>query len=240
MSDDKLTRVQPAELARDSFVSFLERAARDKDFDVDKLERLLAVKERVDQQERERQFAESLARVQEQVPQITKQGRIAYTSQSGAKIDTKYARLEDIDRIVRPMLAAEGFAITFDSKPDTKGTVYTAKLMHRAGHSETRSITLPTDTGPGRNAVQAVGSTTSYARRYLLEMHLNLVRTDEDDDGSGGSHPITPEEASGLKAAFGDGDPARFFRVFGVGAWEEIDARDYTRAKRFIQERGKR
>jgi hypothetical protein len=230
-------------LTRDPFVDFLERAARDKDFDVDKLERVLALKERADQRERERQFSEALARVQADMPQMTKQGRIQYTAKSGAVMNSKYTRLEDIDRQVRPMLAAEGFAITFDSAPSTTKqghTTFTAKLMHRAGHSETKSITLPTDNGPGRNDVQAVGSTTSYARRYLLEMHLNIVRTDEDDDGAGGSPPITAEQARELSNAFGPGDPARFFRVFGCDSFEGIAARDYDRAKRFLQERARK
>ncbi len=35
------------------------------------------------------------------------------------------------------------------------------------------------------NAVQAIGSTYSYAQRYLVKMIFNLVLANEDNDGNG-------------------------------------------------------
>lgn len=227
-----LVKAEPAQLATtgDPFVDFLWRAARDESIDVDKLERIMAMKERADAVERERIYADAMAALQAELKQISKRGLMTGTSR-------KYARLEDIDEYVRPMLAEHGFSVSYDSEETAKGTRYTCKMRHRAGFAETKSLILPIDTGAGRNAVQSVGSTTSYARRYLLEMHLNLVKRDEDDDGAGGSPPITTEQAAQLRTAFGEGDPARFFRVFGCDAWEGILARDFERARRFIEEK---
>jgi hypothetical protein len=39
-------------------------------------------------------------------------------------------------------------------------------LSHELGHSEETTMTLPLDTSGSKNNVQAVGSSTSYGKRY--------------------------------------------------------------------------
>lgn len=228
MSDDKLATVEAQPLAQegDTFLAFLERAARSKDFDVDKLERLLAMKEKQDAQERKRLFFEALARLQSKIGPIAKSGENPHTR-------SRYVLLDDLLVVIRPLLAEEGFALTFDSKPaDPTHIEFTCDMVHSAGHSETRRLVLPIDgTGSqgGRssmNDVQKVGSSTTYARRYLLDMHLNLARRDEDDDGNGGPKPVTQEQADLLKKALADkgGNVARFLEWVMCSTFEEIPA----------------
>jgi hypothetical protein len=95
--------------------------------------------------------------------------------------------------------------------------------------------------GAGRNAVQSIGSTTSYARRYLLMMHLNLVTRDEDDDGAGGSgnEPITSVQAAELRRLLDEagGDPARFCKWLGVADVADVRLSQYGRALKFVEEK---
>ena len=100
-----------------------------------------------------------------------------------------FAKWEDMDRVIRPIMAEHGFTLSFDStmrSADGGGLIVTGTLMHKDGHTRTASMPLPLDTGPGRNNLQAAGSTLSYGKRYCAEMLLNIVREGADDDGAGG------------------------------------------------------
>ena len=59
----------------------------------------------------------------------------------------------------------------------------TGVLMHRAGHSMRTSMTLPFDTSGSKNAVQAIGSSVSYGKRYVISAMLNIATRKEDDNG---------------------------------------------------------
>jgi hypothetical protein len=45
---------------------------------------------------------------------------------------------------------------------------------------------LPVDTSGSKNPVQAVGSSTAYGKRYVMEALLNLTSRGVDDDGKRG------------------------------------------------------
>lgn len=243
MTDNKLATVSTH---GDPFTAFLERAARDPSIDVAKIKELLAIKREQDAEERRRLFFDALARVQAAAPAMIRSGENPHTR-------SRYARLDDMLITLRPLLADEGFAFTFDSKPEPvvgeRAMIrYTCKLLHRGGHFEERSLVLPADgTGSqggksGMNAIQAIGSTTSYARRYLIEMHLNLAKRDEDDDGNGGPSPVTAEQAATLRerlAAIG-GDEARFLNWAAAASFEEISGANFQRCMTAIEVMAKR
>lgn len=240
-SDDDKALVHHAEAtaiehASTSVLDVIARAASDPAVNVDKLERLLAIQERLLADQRRQSYMSALSRLQAKLPQIAKSGVIA--DRDGA-VRNRYAKIEDIDAVVRPICAEEGFSFSFDSKPTQGGVSYECAMHHRDGHSEVKSLVLPVDQGAGRNAVQSVGSTTSYARRYLLGMHLNLITRDEDDDGNGGSEPATPEQRETLKAQLAavNGSEERFLRWLNVSCWEEITSAQYARALKFIAEK---
>jgi hypothetical protein len=230
----------PAPIQQTStIIETIARIAADPAVDAEKLERLLAIQERLIADQRRTAFMAALARLQEKIPQIAKSGVI---SDRDGNERNKFAKIEDIDRVVRPMCAEEGFSFSFDSQPSSSGIQYSCSMAHRDGHSETKTLTLPVDAGAGRNAVQSIGSTTSYARRYLLGMHLNLITRDEDDDGNAhGAEPVTPEQAAHLRAecAKVGGNEARFLNWLAAPSFEEIRAANYSRAVKFLEEKGR-
>ncbi len=87
------------------------------------------------------------------------------------------------------------------------------------------------------NEIQSVGSTTTYARRYLIDMHLNIARRGQDDDGNGGPRVISAELAAKLRNELETvgGDPTRFLALMKVGSFEEIREPDYAKACQFIE-----
>ena len=236
---DKLTIAQPTDVTREAagVLSAIARAAADPSVDVSKLERLLAIQQTLLADQRRTAFFAALARLQERLPQITKSGVI--TDRDG-KARNRFARLEDIDVVIRPICAEEGFSFSFDSRAVPSGTEYSCALQHRDGHAETKTLVLPLDAGAGRNAIQSAGSTLSYAKRYLLGMHLHLVTRDEDDDGSGVNRmPITHEQAEQLRRELAEvgASEARFLLWLKVGSLEEVTADQFGPAMLFIAEK---
>ena len=220
-----------------SILDVIARAAKDPSINVEKLERLLAIQERLLADQRRTSFMAALAALQARLPQIAKSGHVVVNGQ----LRSKFARIEDVDQAIRPLCTEHGFAFAFDSAAGQYGITFSCTMSHRDGHSETKTITLPADKGAGRNEVQAVGSATSYARRYLLAMHLHLVTRDEDDDGNGGGRPITPEQAAELREALAavKGSESRFLNWLAAPSFEEIPAANFARARRFIDEKRK-
>ncbi len=72
----------------------------------------------------------------------------------------------------------------------------TCYLSHTGGHSEETTVRLPLDLSDGKSGVHAVGSSTSYAKRYAASALLNLTSAGEDDDGQATGRPpnIDPEQ----------------------------------------------
>ncbi len=184
--DDESLAVPRAERSLD-FLSILAQAAVDPRMDVAKMERLLEMHRQVTEDRRRVAFAAAMARLQAVLPQIVKEGRILVQGTERSR----YARIEDIDQAIRPLLAAEGFSLAFDTEPKDQSLLITCRILHAEGHAETRSLLLPLDAQGAKSPVQGVGSTVSYGRRYLLKMILGIVERGEDDDGQGGMAPIS-------------------------------------------------
>ena len=216
-------------------LGIIERVSRDPTIDVSKLERLLDIHERVTANNKREAFQAAMARLQAKLPSIRKDGRI---NVNGAE-RSRFARLEDIDQVIRPLLAEEGFSFSFDSEPAGSNILFTGRLSHRDGHFEEKHLTFPSDVGGSKNAVQAVASSTTYARRHLIKMHLNVIETEEDDDGNGGRRPLSAEELEHLKARIKntDSDEARFLKWVGAECLEDIDANSYARSLKFFDKK---
>lgn len=166
----------------------IARAARDPSVDIDKMERLIAMQERVQAQQAKVAFTAAKIAMRAELPAIDMRGRIVIRDKNDAtKItqETAFARFEDIHSAVMPILTAHGFDLSFKNglAPDGKVRVTTI-LDHIDGHSEETYFDLPHDSSGSKNAVQAVGSSTSYAKRYGMLSILNIRVAGEDDDAT--------------------------------------------------------
>jgi hypothetical protein len=192
----------------------------------------------------EQSFNASMARLQAKLPQINKDGRIVV----GNVERSRYARLEDIDVAIRPLLAEEGFSFSFDEEEFSDSRIrFAATLSHKDGHSVVKRLSVPVDKaavgqrGPVRTAIQDAGSTSSYARRYLIKMHLNLVERDEDIDGNDLA-TIDNEQELNLSALISEvgADRAKFLHFMGVAELSQIPAREYQKAMNLLETKRKR
>jgi len=212
--------------AVNGFLAVIERAAFNPDVDVDKMQRLLDMQERILNKNAEIAFNQAMARLQPNLPTIHKATK---------GHNTKYAKYEDIDKQLRPYYTSEGFSISFTSKKNESGTeTYYGTLSHQEGHSRTAEIDLPADNSGGKNAIQAKGSTISYAKRYLLTMLLNVITTDEDDDGyKGGTTFITEGEVKVLDDMIkkSGANKEKFLEHIGIKSLEELPENKFKEAE---------
>jgi hypothetical protein len=173
-------------------LALIERVALDPKATADTLERMVALHERVMAQEAQRQFNEAMNRAQAEIEPV------ARTIQN--KEDHHwYAKLEDIDRAIRPIYIKHGFSLSDNTiAPLTQGWVRVeCRCSHVAGHTERFYREGPPDNvgpkgGATKTVLHGIGSTDTYLRRYLHCGIFNVVFKNLDDDGNGG--PISDEE----------------------------------------------
>lgn len=171
-----------------AIISMIERAARDPQVDIDKMERLMLMQERAMEKRAKAAYAAALALMQPLLPSVKERGGI---KDRNGKVQSTYALWEDINDAIKPVLADHGFALSFRIAHPESMVAVTGVLMHREGHSEETTIRLPHDGSGSKNAVQAVASSVSYGKRYTAGALLNLTSHGEDDDGRSGDNATT-------------------------------------------------
>lgn len=192
----QLAKKQESEVADygASLMQVIAKAASDPAVDVEKMERLFAMQERVQAREAKIAYTEAKLAMRPDLPEITMKGRIVIRDKNdSSKIiqETPFARFEDIQEAIEPVLLAHGFDLEFKNGLSDEGKVrVTTILTHRDGHSESTYFDLPHDSSGSKNAVQAVGSSTSYAKRYGLLSILNIRVAGQDDDAQTAIPPV--------------------------------------------------
>ena len=189
-----MPRTEVVQAEAGSLMEVISRAASDPNTDVDKLERLLSMYERITERSAKAAYTSALAEMQPRLPVINERGRIVIKEKGTENVisSSGYALWEDINEAIGPILHEFGFALSFRTgmADDGKVTV-TGVLSHRDGHEESTTINLPHDSTGSKNAVQAVGSSTSYGKRYTTQALLNLTSRGEDNDAASPEHVTT-------------------------------------------------
>jgi hypothetical protein len=178
-----------------TLLSIIQRAAADPQCDIEKMERLMAMHEKMQDRKALAEFNKAMAEMQCDIPSVAERGLNTHTNNG-------YATLEDIVGVVKPIMKEHGFAISFKVDHTGAGMAVTGILMHRDGHREQTTMLLPIDEGKGRSAVQAAGSSVTYGKRYVMCALLNITTRGEDNDGLAAvpTANVTPPQASAINA----------------------------------------
>ncbi len=167
-----------------NLLAVISRAASDPSVDIEKMERLMAMKERMDARNAESEFNSAMMRVQ------AKMGRISADA-TNPQTRSNYATYGKLDKALRPIYTAEGLSLSFGTEAAPEGYVgMVCFVSHVGGHTRTYPAQVPSD-GKGARGndvmtkTHAFGSGTSYGMRYLLKMIFNVAIGEEDDDGNG-------------------------------------------------------
>lgn len=174
----------PAVLNADasSIMAIITRAATDPSVDVEKIERLSGVYERMMSRNAEQAFNEAMKAAQIEMPRILRDAKNGSTN-------SRYARLETITREINPVVTKHGFSMSFGTDDSTLAGHYrvTCHVSHTAGHSRDYHVDVPADIAgakgnQNKTATHGFGSTMSYGRRYLTLLIFNISLVNEDDD----------------------------------------------------------
>lgn len=180
-----------------SMLATISRLALDPRCDMEKLERLMALQERMEAKSALEAFNAAFAEMQCEMPSVEKRTQNTHTKKM-------YADLDDINYAVRPVMAKFGFGVSFKIVNQAHGVSITGILMHKGGHREETTMLLPLDKGSQRSAVQEVGSTTTYGKRYVMCALLNITSGDDNDnDGNAEPQPepmVTPAQVKQIEA----------------------------------------
>ncbi|WP_025126436.1 ERF family protein [Pseudomonas sp. PH1b] len=162
------------------------RAASDPQCDIEKMERLMAMHERMQAKTAETEFNAALSRVQGEM------GRIAADATNN-QTRSQYVTYGKLDSVLRPKYTNEGLSLSFSTEQAPEGMVgMVCFVSHVGGHTREYRAHIPSD-GKGAKGgdvmtkTHAFGSGTSYGMRYLLKMIFNVAIGEEDDDGNGAS-----------------------------------------------------
>jgi hypothetical protein len=180
--------LQTVEAPSDAKVFFqvLTTAAANPKVDIEKMERLWAMHERLAARDSEQVFNMAMMAAQADM------GRISADA-TNSQTRSKYATYGQIDRHVRPIYTKHGFSLSFDTADGApEGCVRVVAYVTNAGHCRTYRADIPAD-GKGARGndvmtkTHANGSAMSYGMRYLVKMIFNVAIGEDDDDGNGAS-----------------------------------------------------
>lgn len=167
-----------------TMLTMISRAASDPTVDIEKLERLMAMKERMDAKEAETSFNDSMSDAQARMRPIS-------ADLTNPQTRSKYASYAKLDGKLRPIYTDAGFSLSFDTddSPKEDHVRVLCYVSHKAGHTRTYKADMPVD-GKGAKGndvmtkTHAFGSGTSYGMRYLLKMIFNVAVGEDDNDGN--------------------------------------------------------
>lgn len=222
-----------------SIVAIIEAAVKSGMVDATVIHSLLDANERWMKTQAEIEFNEAFTRLSQKLPRIVKKGSVTYKDKQSGKNEEafKFATYDTIDEAVRTLLSGEGFSLLYDTKErEGGGLIMTATLLHVKGHSRQSSISLDLDSSGGKNKIQAMGSSSSYGRRYAMCNILNIVTVGEDDDANS-AFPITTEQAVELDLKLTESgiDRIKFMKVLKVGDLRDLRVKDYGRAMNTVK-----
>ena len=219
-----------------AMINVLQQLITRPDLDSDafnRIDKYLDIQERIMNKNSQIAFNNALAEMQPEMP-IIKRKTKGYNSQ--------YAAYENIMEPYLPILSKHGFSLSFSNENIENAIKIFGTLAHKEGYQKTVDISLPLDTSGNKNNLQAVGSTISYGRRYLVGMLLNVVTEGEDDDGhSGGSESINEEQVANIRALITEvgADQTGFLKYLKSASIELILATKYKSAIQALEKKRK-
>jgi hypothetical protein len=177
-----------------------ERLLKDPDVSADKLERFLAMRDRMSAKEAEQRFNVAMSQAQAKIRHVA-------ADSDNPQTRSRYASYAALDKALRPIYAEFGFALSFDTgdAPQPEFVRVLCYVSHQDGHARTYRVDMPAD-GKGAKGgdvmtkTHATGSAVSYGMRYLLKMIFNVAVGDDDDDGNKAGVQTLPDKPKGYEA----------------------------------------
>lgn len=167
-----------------ALINVIERVAMNPEADIDKMERLLEMREKLEARQAEQAYNMAMAKAQSSMPSVGK-------TQTNKHTNSMYADLGGMIEAIKPIYTQYGFSVSYttgEGAPEGYMRII-AEVSHEAGCTKRYPADLPLDVSgaqgkANKTGVQGWGSTASYGRRYLLALIFNIAIMGEDNDGN--------------------------------------------------------
>lgn len=224
----------PAQAESAAFVDMISRAARDPNVDMDKLERLLAMKERQELRVAEQAFNEAMSKVQAEMRPVA-------ADLHNSQTRSRYASYAALDRAMRPIYTKHNLSLSFDTEPAGEGFITVVCLVSLGGYTRRYSVPMPAD-GKGAKGgdvmtkTHAVGAAMTYGQRYLLKMIFNVAIGD-DTDGNAPQGAITDEQVQILRGLITEtkSNIDQFLKWAGIESLPDLPAGKFPQAVAMLE-----
>ena len=190
---DLATTHEPTALAK-----LLSDPDRLRDFPIETVERLFVLDKEIRAESARREFSEAFNAVQRELTPVRKLATNSHTV-------SKYARLEDVTRMLDPIILAHGFSRSLSStdSPTPDHLRFVLVLRHIGGHEERHHLDAPLDTvgiqgKTTKTALHGMASSMTYCERHLL-CKVFGVQVVGDDDGNAAAGVGPSSERISLK-----------------------------------------
>jgi hypothetical protein len=219
----------------------LIEAALAKGIDADQLSRLLDLQERFERSRGVEMFNVAMAAAQRKMPAVLCDSKNTHTNST-------YASFKGLNAAIQPIYTEYGFSIGFGEYvrgvPESSGLadrhirVY-IDVMHSGGHCKRTVGDFPLDDAwikgtTNKTPMQAVGSSKTYAKRYLLKDAFAIAESSEDNDGNAQQALVTPEQVGEINGLLEElstmGRPVDLARF---KAWLKVESLDQLLASHF-------
>jgi hypothetical protein len=221
-----------------ALIGVIERAATNPAVDIEKMERLLAMQERIVARESEIAFNTAMSAAQAEM------GRVSADAEN-PQTKSRYASYAQLDRALRPIYIKHGFSLSFGEAdcPRAEYVRVTCDVAHSAGHRRVYHRDMPAD-GKGAKGgdvmtkTHAAGAAQSYGMRYLLKGIFNVAVGEDDRDGN--EPDIRPTISESQVADFIGllqeikRTPAQYCGYAKLKRLEDMPAENYAEACRYV------
>ena len=171
-----------------------------RDFPIETVERLFVLDKEIRAEAARREFFEAFNAAQKDMTPVRKLATNTHTV-------SKFARLEDVTRMLDPIILAHGFSRSLSStdSPTPDHLRFVLVLRHIGGHEERHHLDAPNDSvgmkGSGnKTALHGMASSYTYCERHLLCKVFGVQVVSDDDGNAGAGVGPGSETISGSKA----------------------------------------
>ncbi len=186
------------------------------------LESLVGLYDRMQAKNAEREFNQAFAKLQSELRSVNATRTVPNKDGSPRY---RFAPFEDIMEEVQPVLVANGFSISFNSRFMEGGRMVSiCTLRHVGGFSQSNEFAVRIGGGPpGATETQADGAAKTYAKRGALCDALNIV-VERDDDARMIGNSIGKALGDDLarRVCLVGADPAAFLKYAGAHDYPDI------------------
>ena len=231
-----------AEAAPPSEITDLLRLAVEKGADVEALERLVGLYERVENRRAATELTAALLNFQADCPPVPHDATASFSTRAGSGMSYTYATLNRIRLTVNPILHPLGLSYAWDSEVSERVLVI-CTVRHVAGHSQTARFESPVDArNQALSGAQQHAGTLTFAKRQSLIQALGITTADEDLDGVVAADVITNPQYANLEdlITMTGADRAKFLDFFGIETLAKLPSNRLSEATRMLRAKARR